>query len=150
MKGNGKQFKYKDWEIQWAEFCSVKAQNGRSIGGQRSMDYCGFRYCTINNVNKRLDQLGLKGKAHNIVLLDLVLLDVSREATMKRLWRKLGILYKSLLNKLFLQKNLYNLGLKDPKLQRKWSYLMMLLLQKKKKNLFRWRMGYVHGFFTYT
>eukprot|EP00253_Pinus_taeda_P002925 PITA_02925 len=45
----------------------------------------------------------------------LVLLNVSREATAKALWDKLGTLYqsKSLVNKLFLQKKLYNLRMKD-------------------------------------
>eukprot|EP00253_Pinus_taeda_P025779 PITA_25779 len=44
-----------------------------------------------------------------------VLLNVSGEATMKALWDKLGTLYqsKSLLNKLFLRKKLYNLRIKD-------------------------------------
>ena len=46
---------------------------------------------------------------------DLVLLNVSREATAKALWDKLWTLYqyKSLLNKLFLRKKLYNLRMKD-------------------------------------
>ena len=46
---------------------------------------------------------------------DSVLLTVSREAMTKALWDKLGTLYqsKSLVNKLFLQKKLYNLGMKD-------------------------------------
>ena len=46
---------------------------------------------------------------------DSVLLNVSREATTKALWDKLGTLYqsKSLVNKLFLQKKLYNLRMKD-------------------------------------
>ena len=46
---------------------------------------------------------------------DSVLLNVSREATVKNLWEKLGNLYqsKSLVNKFFLQKNLYNLRMKD-------------------------------------
>ena len=41
--------------------------------------------------------------------------DVSREATTKNLWDKLGTLYqsKSLVNKLFLWKKLYNLRTKD-------------------------------------
>ena len=44
-----------------------------------------------------------------------VLLNVSGEATAKALWDKLGTLYqsKSLVNKLFLQKKLYNLRMKD-------------------------------------
>ena len=46
---------------------------------------------------------------------DSVLLNVSGEATMNTLWEKLGTLYqsKSLVNKLFLRKNMYNLRMKD-------------------------------------
>ena len=46
---------------------------------------------------------------------DLVLLNVSGEATAKALWDKLGTLYqsKSLVNKLFPRKKLYNLRMKD-------------------------------------
>eukprot|EP00253_Pinus_taeda_P031414 PITA_31414 len=46
---------------------------------------------------------------------DSMLLNVSREATVKALWDKLGTLYqsKSLVNKLFLWKKLYNLRMKD-------------------------------------
>jgi len=46
---------------------------------------------------------------------DLVLLNVSREATVKAFWDKLGTLYKSksLVNKLSLRKKLYNLRMKD-------------------------------------
>ena len=46
---------------------------------------------------------------------DSVLLNVSGEATAKALWDKLGNLYqsKSLVNKLFLRKTLYNLRMKD-------------------------------------
>eukprot|EP00253_Pinus_taeda_P005572 PITA_05572 len=62
---------------------------------------------------KKLDQ-----KAKSTIRLcvsDLVLLKVSRKATAKALWDKLGNLYqsKSLVNKLFLQKKLYNLRMKD-------------------------------------
>ena len=48
-------------------------------------------------------------------ILDFLLLNVSGEATTKTLWVKLGTLYesKSLLNKLFLRKNLYNLVMKE-------------------------------------
>ena len=48
-------------------------------------------------------------------VLDLVLLNVSGEATTKTLWDKLGTLYqsKSLVNKLFPRKRLYNLRMKD-------------------------------------
>ena len=46
---------------------------------------------------------------------DSVLLNVSGEATVKNLWEKLGTLYqsKSLVNNLFLWKELYNLRMKD-------------------------------------
>ena len=46
---------------------------------------------------------------------DSVLLNVSGEATTNNLWEKLGTLYqsKSLVNKLFLQKKLYNMRMKD-------------------------------------
>jgi hypothetical protein len=49
------------------------------------------------------------------VSLDSVLLNVSEEATTKDLWEKLGKLYqsKSLVNKLFLRKKLYNLRMRD-------------------------------------
>jgi hypothetical protein len=48
-------------------------------------------------------------------LSDSVLLNVSEEATTKDLWEKLGKLYqsKSLVNKLFLRKKLYNLRMRD-------------------------------------
>eukprot|EP00253_Pinus_taeda_P026369 PITA_26369 len=57
-------------------------------------------------------------KAKNTIRLcvsDSVLLNVSREATAKALWDKLGTLYqsKSLVNKLFLRKKLYNPRMKD-------------------------------------
>ena len=44
-----------------------------------------------------------------------VLLNISGEATAKATWVKLGTLYqsKSLVNKLFLRKKLYNLRMKD-------------------------------------
>ena len=50
-----------------------------------------------------------------LCVLDSVFLNVSGEATTKNLWEKIGTLYqsKSLVNKLFLQKNLYNLRMKD-------------------------------------
>jgi hypothetical protein len=50
-----------------------------------------------------------------LCLSDLVLLDVLGEATTKELWNKLGNLYqsKSLVNKLFLQKKLYNMKMRD-------------------------------------
>eukprot|EP00253_Pinus_taeda_P003019 PITA_03019 len=62
---------------------------------------------------KKLDQ-----KAKSTIRLcvpDSVLLNVSGEAMVKALWDKLGTLYqfKSLMNRLFLQKKLYNLRMKD-------------------------------------
>ena len=62
---------------------------------------------------KKLDH-----KAKSIIRLcvsDSVLLNVSGEATTKALWDKLRTLYQyqSLENKLFLQKKLYNLRMKD-------------------------------------
>ena len=61
---------------------------------------------------KKLDR-----KAKSIIrlcVLELVLLNVLGEATMKALWDKLRTLYqsKSLVNKLFLWKKLYNLRMK--------------------------------------
>ena len=51
----------------------------------------------------------------HLCISDLVLLNVSREAMTKNLWDKLWNLYqsKSLVNKLFLRKKLYNLRMKD-------------------------------------
>jgi hypothetical protein len=50
-----------------------------------------------------------------LCLSDSVLLNVSEEATTKDLWDKLGNLYKSksLVNKLFMRKKLYNLRMRD-------------------------------------
>jgi hypothetical protein len=50
-----------------------------------------------------------------LCLSNLVLLNVSEEARTKNLWEKLGNLYqsKSLVNKVFLRKKLYNLRMKD-------------------------------------
>jgi hypothetical protein len=50
-----------------------------------------------------------------LCLSDLVLLNVSEEDTTKDLWENLGKLYqsKSLVNKLFLRKKLYNLRMRD-------------------------------------
>ena len=62
---------------------------------------------------KKLDQ---KAKSTiRFCVLDSALLNVSGKATMKALLDKLGNLYqsKSLVNKLFLQKKLYNLRMKD-------------------------------------
>jgi hypothetical protein len=62
---------------------------------------------------KKMDQ---KAKSTiRLCLSDSVLLNVSEEATTKDLWEKLGKLYqsKSLVNKLFLRKKLYNLRMRD-------------------------------------
>ena len=62
---------------------------------------------------KKMDQ---KAKSTiRLCVLDSLLLNVSGEATVKNLWEKLGNLYqsKSLVNKLFLRKKLYNLRMKD-------------------------------------
>jgi len=62
---------------------------------------------------KKLDR---KAKSTiRLCVLDSVLLNVLGEATVKALWDKLGILYqsKSLVNKLFFWKKLYNLRMKD-------------------------------------
>ena len=50
-----------------------------------------------------------------LCVLDSVLLNVSGEATAKNLWEKLGTFYqsKSLVNKLFLRKKMYNLRMRD-------------------------------------
>jgi hypothetical protein len=50
-----------------------------------------------------------------LCLSDLILLNVSKESITKDLWEKLGKLYqsKSLVNKLFLRKKLYNLRMRD-------------------------------------
>jgi hypothetical protein len=50
-----------------------------------------------------------------LCLSDSVLLNVSKESTAKDLWENLGKLYqsKSLVNKLFLRKKLYNLRMRD-------------------------------------
>ena len=53
--------------------------------------------------------------AIRLCLSNLVLLNVSKEATIKDLWDKLGKLYRSkfLVNKLFLRNKLYNMRLRD-------------------------------------
>jgi hypothetical protein len=54
-------------------------------------------------------------RAQSDCLSDSILLNVSEDATTKYLWDKLGKLYqsKSLVNKLFLRKMLYNLRMRD-------------------------------------
>jgi hypothetical protein len=62
---------------------------------------------------KKMDQKAKR--TIRLCLSDSVLLNVSKEATAKDLWEKLGKLYqyKSLVNKLFLRKKLYNLRMRD-------------------------------------
>ena len=59
--------------------------------------------------------IGRQKSTIQLCVSDSVLLNVSGEATAKALWDKLGTLYqsKSLVNKLFLRKKLYNLRMKD-------------------------------------
>ena len=71
------------------------------------------RYLSNREEWKKLDR---KAKSKiRLCVSDSVLLNVSREATTKALWDKLGTLYqsKSLVKKLFLRKKLYNLRMKD-------------------------------------
>eukprot|EP00253_Pinus_taeda_P033481 PITA_33481 len=66
--------------------------------------------------NEEWKKLDWKAKSTiRLCVSDSILLNVSEEATAKALWDKLGTLYqsKSLVNKLFLQKKLYNLRMKD-------------------------------------
>jgi hypothetical protein len=93
----------------------VKSQHGRSVGGKRSVDSCGSKHCTYMKINKRLDKVGLEGEEnHQVVSLRFNITELLGEATTKELWDKLGALYqsKSLVNKLFPQKKLYNLRMK--------------------------------------
>ena len=78
-----------------------------------TVDPCTKPTRVSNEEWKNLDR-----KAQSTVRLcvsDSVLMNVSGEATVKALWDKLGTLYqsKSLVNKLFLWKKLYNLRMKD-------------------------------------
>jgi len=63
--------------------------------------------------SKKMD--GKEKSTIRLCLSDSVLLNVSKEATTKYLWEKLGKLYqyKSLVNKLFQYKKLYNLRMRD-------------------------------------
>jgi len=66
--------------------------------------------------NEEWKKLDRKAKSTiRLCVSDSIFLNVSREATSKALWDKLETLYqsKSLVNKLFLQKKLYNLMMKD-------------------------------------
>ena len=68
---------------------------------------------TLSDDWKKLDR---KAKSTiQLCLSNSVLLNVSEEATAKDLWEKLGKLYqsKSLVNKIFLRKRLYNLRMRD-------------------------------------
>ena len=85
-----------------------------------------WRICWWIKINGSSDEdmkkLDRKAKSTiQLCVLDSVLLDVSREATAKTLWDKLGTLYqsKSLVNKFFLWKKLYNMRMKDGDLMTK-------------------------------
>jgi hypothetical protein len=94
----------------------MEAQDGRSFGGQDqwiAVDLGMAPTGTSANEWKKIDQ---KAKSTiQLCLSDSVLLNVSEEATSKDLWKKLGKLYqsKSLVNKLFLRKKMYNLRMRD-------------------------------------
>eukprot|EP00253_Pinus_taeda_P005617 PITA_05617 len=63
-----------------------------------------------------MEEVGSEGKEHNtIVCFRFSIVECIREATVKTSWENLGTLYqsKSLVNKLFLQKKLHNLRMKD-------------------------------------
>jgi hypothetical protein len=94
----------------------MESQYGRSVGGQRSMDHGRSRYFTYKNSVDDRKNLDWKAKSTiGLCLSNSVLLNVSEEATSKDLWEKLGKLYqyKSLVNKLFLRNNMYNLRMRD-------------------------------------
>jgi hypothetical protein len=64
------------------------------------------------------DWVKLERKVRSTIFLCLsnsILLNISREDTTKKLWEKLKNLYqsKSLVNKLFIQKNPFHLGMED-------------------------------------
>ena len=94
----------------------MEAQDGGSVGGKYQWIAVdpGTKPTEMSDEDwKKLDQ-----RAKSTIRLcvsDSVLLNVSKEATVKNLWEKLGTLYqsKSLVNKLFLRKNLCNLRMKD-------------------------------------
>ena len=81
------------------------------------------QWITVDSCTKPTEMLDedwkkLDRKEKSIILfcnLGLVLSNLSGEVTMKDLWDKLGTLFqsKSLVNKLFLRKNMYNLRMKD-------------------------------------
>jgi hypothetical protein len=78
-----------------------------------AVDPCTAPTGTSTDDWKKLDQ---KAKSTiRLCLSDSIFLNVSEEATAKDLWDKLGKLYqsKSLVNKLFLRKKLYNLRMRD-------------------------------------
>lgn len=80
------------------------------------MDYCGYGYYTDRDINRIKYQARLKTRSTiQLSLLDSILLNVSGEAKTKALWDMLHALYhsKSLFNKVFLYKKLYNLRTKD-------------------------------------
>jgi hypothetical protein len=46
----------------------MEAQDGRYFGIQISTGHCKSKYYTYENVNKRLDKVGLEGKEHNLIV----------------------------------------------------------------------------------
>jgi hypothetical protein len=82
----------------------MEAQDGGPSCRKRTMGHYGSWYCTYEYVDGRYwTKLDRKEKSTiQLCLSDSVLLNVSREATTKVLWDKLGTLYQSKsLSKLF-------------------------------------------------
>eukprot|EP00253_Pinus_taeda_P007142 PITA_07142 len=103
-KFNGKSFEL--WKLKMEDLLVDKDQSIMVDPGTKQLG-------VFDEEWKKLDQ---KEKSTiRLCISDSVLLNVSREATTKALWDKLGTLYqsKSLVNKLFLQKNMYKLRMKD-------------------------------------
>jgi hypothetical protein len=46
----------------------MEYQDGRFVGGKRSVDQCGSRYFTYKNFSKRLEKVGFEGEEYNLVL----------------------------------------------------------------------------------
>eukprot|EP00253_Pinus_taeda_P021756 PITA_21756 len=88
--------------------------------------------------NEEWKKLDRKAKSTiRLCVLDSVLLNVLGEATVKALWDKLRTLYqsKSLVNKLFLRKKLYNLRMKDGDLVTEHLNAFNIVTEKKIKVL---------------
>jgi hypothetical protein len=116
VKRNGEKFKNRDRRNLMGNVLSCGSSRWKIVWWKRSVDHCGSRYYTYKNVNRRLGKVGLEGEEHNMVVsLIFIITECVREATTKELWNKFGALYqsKSLVNKIFLQKKLYNPRMKD-------------------------------------